>query len=391
MKMEAQKKIAKEINLANKKMVGQLVEKRNPDILISVIIPVYNAQKYLKTCLDSLINQLYKKLEIICVDDGSTDNSLEILRYYEKKDSRIKVFTQKNSGPSAARNNALDHATGDYISFVDADDFLEANAYKVLSEVAIEKENWDLIIFGGNVIGERNDYIADKLNTSFNTYKNCSAGEVVFKEKAARPFLWLHFLKRELLEKPTRLRFDETLNLGEDQIFQFGYVPRAKNVITLNLKLYNYRIEKNASLMQLYNNRRITKTECHFMIVEKVIDEWKKFGYYEDNQDELWTWVIEFLYYTIFEFPIEFKRQYAERIVNMLKKYDVKEYLISEYQQSHLAEIKEWSITDMSAEDELKALIEKTEREKYEIEETLKSRAFKIGRFFTKKEKRINI
>lgn len=367
----------------------ETIEKREPDILISVIIPVYNAEQYLKKCLDSLINQIYQKIEIICVDDGSTDHSLEILRYYENKDNRVHVYTQKNAGPSAARNKALDYAKGDYISFVDADDFLEKNAYKVLAEVAVEKENWDLIIFGGNVIGEKNEYISDKLTTTFNTYKNCSVEDVVFHEKAARPFLWLHFIKRELLEKPSILRFDETMNLGEDQIFQFLYIPRAKNVITLDLKLYNYRISKNASLMQLYNNRRIKKTECHFLIVQKVIEQWKKNGYYEYHQDALINWAIEFLYYTIFDLPIEFKKKYADDFLKILKKYNAKDYLIGEVEQIYLKQIKEWSINEMSAEEELKNLIEKTKQEKFEIEETMKSKAFKIGKIFTKKEERI--
>lgn len=375
------------VNTADKNM--EIVKKDKVDISISVIVPVYNAEKYLKTCLDSLISQTYTNFEVLCVDDGSTDHSLNILRFYEKKDNRIKVFTQENAGPAAARNKALQYATGDYISFVDADDYLLENAFKILVEVAGEKENWDLIIFGGNVVGEKNDYIADKLTTSFKTYINNKVDEVVFKEKAARPFLWLHFIKRKILEEPSILRFDEELNLGEDQIFQFGYIPRAKNVIVLDLKLYNYRIAKNASLMQLYSNRRIKKTECHFLIVEKVINEWKKQGFYELNQDALWSWVIEFLYYTICDLPAEFKRKYAERILKLNQKYKVREYLIAESQQGNLAEIKEWALNDLTVEEELKTLAEKTEREKYEIDETLKSKAFKLGKIFTKKSQRI--
>ena len=375
------------VNTADENM--EIVKKDKVDITISVIIPVYNAEKYLKTCLDSLISQTYANYEVLCVDDGSTDHSLNILRFYEKKDNRIKVFTQENAGPAAARNKALEYATGDYISFVDADDYLVENAFEILVEVAGEKENWDLIIFGGNVIGEKNDYIADKLTTSFKTYINNKVDEVVFKEKAARPFLWLHFIKRKILEEPSILRFDEELNLGEDQIFQFGYIPRAKNVIVLDSKLYNYRIEKNTSLMQLYSNRRIKKTECHFLIVEKVINEWKKQGFYECNQDSLWTWIIEFLYYTICEFPAEFKKKYAERIFSLMKKYKAEEYLVAEREQAHLIEIKEWALNDLTVEDELKTLAEKTEREKYEIDETLKSKAFKLGKNFTKKSQRI--
>lgn len=377
------------VNTADENM--EIVKKDKVDITISVIIPVYNAEKYLKTCLDSLISQTYANYEVLCVDDGSTDHSLNILRFYEKKDNRIKVFTQENAGPAAARNKALEYATGDYISFVDADDYLVENAFEILVEVAGEKENWDLIIFGGNVIGEKNDYIADKLTTSFKTYINNKVDEVVFKEKAARPFLWLHFIKRKILEEPSILRFDEELNLGEDQIFQFGYIPRAKNVIVLDSKLYNYRIAKNASLMQLYSNRRIKKTECHFLIVEKVINEWKKQGFYELNQDALWSWVIEFLYYTICDLPAEFKRKYAERILKLNQKYKVREYLIAESQQGNLAKIKEWALNDISTEEELKNLIAKTEREEYEIEETLKSRAFKLGTIMTCKKKRMNL
>lgn len=372
-------------------MKMKVEEKKQNNILISVIVPVYNAEKYLKTCLDSLINQTYKNLEIICVDDGSTDHSLSILKFYENKDSRVKAYSQKNAGPAAARNKALEHATGEYISFVDADDFMVNNAYEILSEVAEEKEDWDLIMFGGNVIGEHNDYVADKLTPKFKTYVDCKIGDVVFNEKVARPFLWLHFIKRTILESPTVLRFDESLNLGEDQIFQFAYIPRAKNVIVLELKLYNYRIEKNASLMQSYSNRRVAKTECHFMIVEKVIEEWKAANYYQQNKDTLWTWIIEFLYYTIWEFPSEFKRMYSERVLDMLSKYGVEEYLIAEDQRAHLSEIKEWTLNDISVEEELKNLIAKTEREKFEIEETLKSRAFKMGRRFTPKKDRIVI
>ncbi|MBR2146579.1 MAG: glycosyltransferase family 2 protein, partial [Muribaculaceae bacterium] len=248
------------------------------EILVSVIIPVYNAERYLKTCLNTIISQTYKNLEIICVNDGSTDHSLDILELFAKKDKRIKIINQNNSGPAAARNAALKCARGDYISFVDADDFLQYNAYEILVECALQEEKWDLIIFGGNVVGERNDYISDVLTTKFNTYRDCKPGEVIFREKAAKPFIWLHFIKKELLVNPTTLYFDESFDLGEDQLFLFGYVPRAKNVMVIDQKLYNYRINQNASLMQLYRNRRVKKTEMHFSIVDEVAKAWKEYG-----------------------------------------------------------------------------------------------------------------
>ena len=109
--------------------------------LLSVIIPVYNVEPYLEQCLDSVINQTYKNLEIICINDGSSDNSLKILEKYQKKDSRIKLINQKNKGLSEARNAGLDVAKGEYIAFVDSDDYLELNAYKEAMKVMLQDKN----------------------------------------------------------------------------------------------------------------------------------------------------------------------------------------------------------------------------------------------------------
>ena len=97
---------------------------------VSVVIPVYNVEKYLRRCLDSLVNQTYKNLEFICVNDGSTDNSLEILKEYAAKDSRFIIINQKNQGVALARNNGLNVASGDYLSFVDPDDWVGLNYYE---------------------------------------------------------------------------------------------------------------------------------------------------------------------------------------------------------------------------------------------------------------------
>lgn len=359
--------------------------------LISVIMPVYNSEMYLKESLDSILNQTYGNIEVICVDDGSADHSLDILKYYSKKDNRVKVYTQDNKGPSVARNRALDKAQGEYISFVDSDDFLQLNAYEILVECALQKQSWDLIIFGANIVGSGDKYFEEKLTTTFKLYENCTPGSVVFGEKAARPFLWLHFVKRQLFEKTTKIRFEEDINLGEDQILQFEYIPRAKNVMVIDQKLYNYRMDHNASLMQLYNNQRIKKIECHFLIIERVVNNWKKDGLYGFYQDDLWTWAVQLIYWTINELPPEFRRKYAVRMIELMQKDNVKDYLIAGYEQLHLKELKEWQISDNSSEDEMEMLKKRIDREKYEIEETVKSKAFKLGKFFTKSRKRINV
>ena len=117
---------------------------------ISVIIPVYNAEKYLEQCLDSVILQLYDNLEIICVNDGSTDNSLRILNNYAARDQRIRIVSQENKGLSGARNTGMKYATGDYISFIDSDDYITLGLYyKFAKVVRAEKRQIDIFLFNG--------------------------------------------------------------------------------------------------------------------------------------------------------------------------------------------------------------------------------------------------
>ena len=105
------------------------------DKLVSVIIPAYNIERYISRCLDSIMAQTYNNLEIIVIDDGSKDQTAEILDDYQKRDSRIIVVHKENGGVSSARNNGLDIATGDYISFVDGDDLIESNMYEILVKI----------------------------------------------------------------------------------------------------------------------------------------------------------------------------------------------------------------------------------------------------------------
>ena len=113
------------------------------EVKISIIIPVYNVEKYLHECLDSIINQTFKDLEIICVDDGSTDKSSEILEEYEQKDKRFTVISQPNKGVSAARNRGMQQAKGKYIMFVDSDDYVHPRFYELLLQ-ALKEEGADI-------------------------------------------------------------------------------------------------------------------------------------------------------------------------------------------------------------------------------------------------------
>ena len=118
--------------------------------LVSVLIPVYNVEKYLSRCLDSLINQTLTDIEIICVNDGSTDGSLKILKQYQEKDNRIVIVDKKNGGLPSARNAGLDRARGQYVGFVDSDDYVEPSMFETLYKTA-KKKNSEVVICGAQI------------------------------------------------------------------------------------------------------------------------------------------------------------------------------------------------------------------------------------------------
>lgn len=119
---------------------------------ISVIVPVYNVEEYLERCLTSIVNQTYKDLEIICINDGSTDNSLEILKAFAQKDVRIIIIDQPNQGLSSARNIGISRATGEYISFIDSDDYIDENTYTTITNQL--SNDIDMVSFGTTIFGE---------------------------------------------------------------------------------------------------------------------------------------------------------------------------------------------------------------------------------------------
>lgn len=358
--------------------------------LVSIVVPTYNVEQYIKQCVDSLLEQTYKNIEVICVDDGSTDNTLPILKFLEQKDERVVLIQQKHQGVSAARNNGLDIAKGKYISFVDSDDFMQWNSYEILVDVA-ETNKLDLIIFGANAIGEAPDWILKKLNTRYKYYEKGNAENVIFEEESARPFLWLHFIRRELFEQTPKIRFNETMEMGEDQLCQFEYVPRAESVMVIDDKLYNYRIGRNCSLMQLYEKQRIKKFNSHIILISNVLESWKKSGLLRKNEDRVITWVVELTYWTLIYFPLAFQPELAKKVVDIIEKYELKEYCIAWWEREHLNYIEEMAVKTIDGNEEKEKLENQMKQEIYQIQEILKSRAFKLGRLTTPKKDRMDL
>ncbi len=253
----------------------------NENQKISVIIPVYNVEQYLRKCLDSVINQTYTNLEIICICDGSPDNSLEILREYEQKDSRIIVIDQENGGVSLARNRGLDIATGEYIAFVDPDDYLMPECYECAIQVYNENADCEMVSCFANVIKE--DGISEGYYTRCKNFysifikgKHHLSNVIVCRASLAP---WPYLYKKSIIDM-LNLRF---LNYKycEDLGFNAMYMSQVNNIYFIDKCLYNYLLRNNSASSIFGPDNNI----CYAL--ESYVNETKEVLNFYKNQNKL--------------------------------------------------------------------------------------------------------
>ena len=222
---------------------------------ISIIIPVYNVEKYLRECLESVLNQTFRDFEIICVDDGSIDKSLEILQEYKKKDDRFVILQQKHSGAGAARNNGIRAAQGKYIQFLDSDDYFEPDMLEEMYNHA-EKFNADLTVCSSRKVDDEGN-ILETGSPNFPINIDKVPMEKVFSRKDFKedifslftPVVWNKLIKRSLL-KENNLEFPP-LKIYEDIAFAHSLVICANRIAAFNKELVNYRFNRPESLASI--------------------------------------------------------------------------------------------------------------------------------------------
>ena len=220
------------------------------EIKVSVIVPVYNTEKYLEQCLDSIVAQTLKEIEIICVDDGSTDSSLDILKKYASKDERIVVLQQENGGAGAARNNGLAIAKGKYCSFLDADDFFEAAMLQEAYQKA-EEDSADIVVFDSNQYWEDLDEYK-KVNwvlrmsevPPYTPFTHRQMTSNVFKVFVG--WAWDKLFRREFITEHN-LTFQEQ-RTSNDMLFVFRAIVLAKKITIVNKVLACQRRDSQESL-----------------------------------------------------------------------------------------------------------------------------------------------
>lgn len=221
-------------------------------MLISIIIPVYNAKKFLNKSIESVINQSYKNIELILVNDGSTDNSEKICNKYALADKRIKVISQKNSGPAAARNTGIRHATGDFIFFLDADDFIEKNTMEIL----IAKYNQykpDLVMTNFSKLENNGEIVKQKVsfhpdNGPFeHQIKELSKTDIVnyvrhflkYPSNHLVSYCWARLYKLSII-KDNNIFANENMRLFEDFVFNLDYLKHTNKILFVNESLHTY-------------------------------------------------------------------------------------------------------------------------------------------------------
>lgn len=249
------------------------------DIKISVVIPVYNAAPYLQRCLDSICSQSHKNLEIICINDGATDKSLEILSTYAEKEKRLVVISQENKGASAARNAGIERATGDFISFIDADDYILPGLYEKFIEYGGQSRP-DIFMFNG--------YIGNEGSSKFFMYPATFAcpvtGKEVFGHKAIKSLFFgnqsvCNKIYRTTFLKESGIRFLEN-NSFEDTLFYFETVIKARKIQATMECYYIYVQENDASVTKTFGRNVFTVFDT-FEKMEKAAKESGVFDYYK--------------------------------------------------------------------------------------------------------------
>lgn len=253
---------------------------------ISIIVPCYNVEEYLRQCLDSIVNQTYTNLEIICVNDGSTDNTLSILNEYASNDNRIAIVNQKNTGLSGARNAALKRSTGEYIVFVDSDDYIELNTCKIAIN-EIEKYNSDIVLW---------NYVKEYKNKSINKliFEN---SKIIFDDKKCKNILhrrmfglyknelnspedadtlvtaWGKMYKSNIILE-NKIEFVDTKLIGtEDALFNAMAFENIHSAVYIPNCLNHYRKDNENSLTTIYKSDLYDKWNTLFNYLSNIINE----------------------------------------------------------------------------------------------------------------------
>lgn len=248
--------------------------------LISVIVPIYNVEDYLRKCIDSIINQTYKNLEIILVDDGSPDNCGKICDEYAQVDARIKVIHKKNGGVSDARNKGIENAKGQYIAFVDPDDSVLPAMFETLLSVAV-KENTDIVQCNYSYIFE-DGHIETTAQKITSNILHDEENVFSFFNGEIYPVIFAKLFKSSLLKN---IRFNTNLKISEDRLFVYECCRNAGKIKLLE-SVYYYYLQRSTSAIHVFN---IKHFDDDIYVTQLFLEQ---YGKYKDVRENLENMII---------------------------------------------------------------------------------------------------
>ena len=264
---------------------------------VSVIIPVYNASEFLEECLDSILHQTLKEIEVICVDDGSSDNSLEILQKYKDQDPRIIIISQRNQGAGAARNKGMSMATGKYLSFLDSDDFFEKDMLKLAYDKA-EEDKADFVVFNSDQYYTEKDKFVEVAWTlrvkeipPYTPFNHRQMTDNIFKVFVG--WAWDKLYNREFVEK-NNLVFQEQ-RTSNDMLFVFSAVAIAKRISVVDKVLAHQRRDAKDSLSKTREN----SWHCFYDALLALRKRLQQEGLYRETEKDYINYALHFSLWNI--------------------------------------------------------------------------------------------
>lgn len=239
-------------------------------ISISIIIPIYNSEKYVKKTMSSIVSQTLKDIEIICINDCSTDDSLKMLKRVQKSDKRIKIINnKKNLGPGISRNLGILKSKGEYIHFLDSDDWLERDACELLYKKA-KKENADVVFIRPKIVFKNKTILDRRLLSN----KDVQDREIVFKKTLTRKVAWAPWsklIKKDLLIK-NKIKFPN-IHIAEDMQFSCEVIHSTKKISQVKKYLYNYYIRDGSLMSFSHPERRIKNYLKSIKLMKKFLNK----------------------------------------------------------------------------------------------------------------------
>lgn len=291
---------------------------------VSIILPVYNVEKYLSACLDSLLAQTLEEIEIVAVNDGSTDGSLQILQAYQSLNpEKLFIFSTENHGVSRARNYGFAHSHGEYVWFVDSDDFVEPDACRLLYEKATADGN-DLVLFRyynvDSETGVRKEYIASCHNQNFRV------ADKPYELPAISPYPWIKFIHRDLFNG---LCFPEGIRF-EDLPVAYLLAVKARSIGYVDQCFYNYR--KNVGFLS-----RLTPSTLHIRnAIIFMKEEMEKLGLFEQYQTELDFIAVRHFFYRFWKLLTNYETDQKELKLQLINElFDYMESNIPDWESNH--------------------------------------------------------